>query len=430
MSFSFVDNWIERKTGVADSDSLLKYQTGKAREIVKYVMGHSAFYKERLKNFNDGFTEIKELPFTFPEDIERFSPEMLCTAQSMVSRVVTLYSSGTATPPKRICFTEKDLSAAVDFFHHGMMEFTSEGDKVLILFPGEKEGSIGQLLANGLNRFGAVPLIYGLITNFDDMFRFISRQKINVIAGMPGQLYELSRLCRHKEIAISGLHSVLLSADYAAESLVNAIEKNLGCLVYEHYGMTEMCFGGGVYSKARDGYHMRHNDFLFEIVDPSTGAALPQGEYGEVVFTSLNAEAMPLIRYRTGDLARFTRRVAKYPVMEKIKGRLKDGVKLSNGLTLRISELEEAIFRNDDVLGFSASCDGNTLLLNVRSLRFDAGCIMKALTESPIEYVLNGCDIKILSTDEERICKNTMNKQAIRQPKGNMDLGIVGREIG
>ena len=413
MSFSFVDSRVEEITGAADLNDLLQYQLGKVRAVVKYAIAYSSFYRERLVNFKNGFSSVSELPFTFPRDIEQFSPEMLCVGQSRISKVVTLETSGSTAPPKRVFFTGKDLSAAVDFFHHGMMEFTLENDSVLILFPGEKEGSIGRLLSDGLVRLGATPLKYGIISDFEDLFHYLSSQRINVIAGMPQQILELSRLCRHKGGSISGLHSVLVSADYAAESLVSSIESNLSCRVYEHYGMTEMCFGGGVYSKARDGYHMRHNDFMFEIVDPLTGVVLPQGEYGEVVFTSLNTEAMPLIRYRTGDLARLILPGGKYPVMGKIKRRLRDGVRLPNGRTLILSELEEAMFENEDVLDFRASYDGSALSLHVRSLRFDAQNISETLFNLPIGRVLNGCDIRIFPTDDKNVCVNTMNKRLI-----------------
>ena len=411
MSFSFVDDWVEKSTSAADSDKLLEYQLKKTRETLKYVTERSAFYRERLKSINGNSVSIENIPFTYPEDIELFSSEMLCVPQGMVNRVVTHKSSGTTMSPKRVFFTENDQRATVDFFHHGMREFTSEGDTVLILFPGEKEGSIGELLADGLNRFGARPLVYGVVTDFDDLLRLIRKLSINVIVGLPQQLLELSRLCLYKRITVPDLHSVLMSADYAAKSLVNAVEKNLGCLVYEHYGMTETCFGGGVYSRARDGYHLRHNDFLFEIVDTLTGNVLPWGECGEVVFTSLNSEAMPLIRYRTGDLASFAPHTNKYPVMTKIEGRLGGSVRLLNGQALKMAELDEAIFAKEDVLDFKASYNGNTLELYVRSLCFNAADIVEALRVSPVISVLNGCDIKVIASGDRHICKSTMSKR-------------------
>jgi phenylacetate-coenzyme A ligase PaaK-like adenylate-forming protein len=75
--------------------------------------------------------------------------------------------------------------------------------------------------------------------------------------------------------------------------------------VYEHYGMTEMGLGGAMACEKRDGYHPREADLLFEIIDPCTGEVLPEGEYGEIVFTTLTRQAMPFIRYRTGDFSRW-----------------------------------------------------------------------------------------------------------------------------
>ena len=75
--------------------------------------------------------------------------------------------------------------------------------------------------------------------------------------------------------------------------------------MYNHYGTTEMGLGGGVDCAAHAGLHLREADLLFEIVDPASGAPLAAGEEGEIVFTTLTREAMPLVRYRTGDLGRF-----------------------------------------------------------------------------------------------------------------------------
>jgi phenylacetate-coenzyme A ligase PaaK-like adenylate-forming protein len=69
--------------------------------------------------------------------------------------------------------------------------------------------------------------------------------------------------------------------------------------------MTEMGLGGAMACEERVGYHPREADLIFEIIDPQTGGPLPEGEVGEVVFTTLTRAAMPLIRYRTGDLSRW-----------------------------------------------------------------------------------------------------------------------------
>ena len=124
------------------------------------------------------------------------------------------------------------------------------------------------------------------------------------VVGIPVQVLGLARL------SVAGgaplhLKTVLLSTDHCSPVVATAIEAAWGCRVFDHYGTTEMGLGGGVDCEAHAGYHLREADLLVEVVDPESGAPLPDGEYGEVVFTTLTREAMPLIRYRTGDRGRF-----------------------------------------------------------------------------------------------------------------------------
>ena len=82
--------------------------------------------------------------------------------------------------------------------------------------------------------------------------------------------------------------------------MVKTLRTVWGGDVYNHYGTTEMGLGGGVECAAHRGYHLREADLYFEIVDPLTGEHVEDGEFGEVVFTTLTREGMPLIRYRMG----------------------------------------------------------------------------------------------------------------------------------
>ena len=82
------------------------------------------------------------------------------------------------------------------------------------------------------------------------------------------------------------------------------MEELLDCEVFNHFGMTEMGFGVAVECSAHQGCHIRENDILVEVINPDTGAALPDGQTGELVFTTLDRRAMPFLRYRTGDMGR------------------------------------------------------------------------------------------------------------------------------
>jgi phenylacetate-coenzyme A ligase PaaK-like adenylate-forming protein len=155
------------------------------------------------------------------------------------------------------------------------------------------------------------------------------------------------------------IHSVLLSTDYVAEAVADAIEKAWGCQVYRHYGMTEMGLGGAVECGARCGYHFREADLLVEIVDPQTRHPVPNGTPGEIVFTTLTREGMPLIRYGTGDRAAFKQGTCPcgtaLRTLDVVRGRWQDRLSLGSDAPLWIGHLDEALFGVEDVLCYQAA---------------------------------------------------------------------------
>jgi phenylacetate-CoA ligase len=120
-----------------------------------------------------------------------------------------------------------------------------------------------------------------------------------------------------------------------------------GCEVYNHYGMTETGLGGGVSCAAQRGYHLREADLYFEIINPVNGQPVETGEAGEVVFTTLTRQGMPLVRYRSGDISRFLPGVCpcgtSLKTLQWIQGRIGGSVRLGGGM-LALPELDEALF--------------------------------------------------------------------------------------
>jgi phenylacetate-coenzyme A ligase PaaK-like adenylate-forming protein len=119
-----------------------------------------------------------------------------------------------------------------------------------------------------------------------------------------------------------------------------------------------MGLGGGVDCKARRGYHLREVDLYFEIIDPISGEALPDDEYGEVVFTTLTRRGMPLIRYRTGDVSRFIPEACpcgtQLKTLEKITHRLSGSISIGTRY-MTMADLDEALFAINGVLNFTAT---------------------------------------------------------------------------
>ncbi|MEI6205800.1 MAG: DVU_1553 family AMP-dependent CoA ligase [Desulfuromonadales bacterium] len=363
-----LEPWIRSKIGLPPTlplsrSALQDYQLSRLQATVDYVRNHSRFYRRRLAGINAAELrrpeDVSRLPFTTPADIVENDGSFLCSSQSEIERVVTLQSSGTTNRPKRLHFTASDLELTVDFFHHGMSTFVKPGDRVLVLMPGELPGSVGDLLLQGLARMGAVGIVHGIVRDERAAIAGIISQKIDCLVGLPVQLLALIRHPEACEIPHGRIKSVLLSADYVPVAIVREIERSWGCPVFNHYGMTETGLGGAVDCRARTGCHIREADLLVEIVDPATGQPVPDGEPGELVFTTLTRSGMPLIRYRSGDLSRFIPEPCPCGTILKrlawIWGRLAGQVKLGGNDLLNMADLDEALFPLPGLLNFQAA---------------------------------------------------------------------------
>lgn len=280
---------------------LEQYQLAAINRTLAHATEKSSFYRSLFGGAKlNSLAEISSLPFTTPEDLKTDPYRMVCVHPNEISRIVTLQTSGSTGAPKRVFFTDADLELCTDFFHHGMRNLVDETDMIGILFPYRTPASVGDQLIRGLWRLGAETVaLFGLSS--DEISSLISFKKITSLAGMPGQIAELAeRYPRH-----STMKTVLLSADFVSDEVRNTIRRAWGAEVFEHYGMTEMGLGCAVSCEHQNGYHVREADLYLEVIDPATGNPVPDGEWGEIVFTTLTRVGMPFIRYRTGDFSRW-----------------------------------------------------------------------------------------------------------------------------
>jgi phenylacetate-coenzyme A ligase PaaK-like adenylate-forming protein len=363
-----LDDWIAGKIGFAGSvpltqASLARYQTRALSAAVAHAFSRSPFYRARM----DGDTppaiacleDIGRLPFTTAEDLRCDPQRFLCVSQGAVARVVTLQTSGTTRSPKRVFFTEADLEETIDFFQVGMSTLVAPGARVLILMPGDTHGSVGHLLAGALARMDVKGVVHGPMMDPTAAAAAILEEKITCLVGLPAQVNALARSQAAAMMPPGQFTSVLLAADYVPQAVIANIENIWQCEVFQHYGMTESGYGGGVDCAGHGGYHLREADLYYEIVDPGSGRPLAVGEVGEVVFTTLTRQAMPLIRYRTGDLAAFATSAcpcgSSLRRMRPVSGRIEAGIDLGQGVVLALPELDEALFAVDGVLDFRAT---------------------------------------------------------------------------
>ena len=143
---------------------------------------------------------------------------------------------------------------------------------------------------------------------------------------------------------------------------MEVLNKVWGCEVFNHYGATEMGLGGGVECVAHRGYHLREADLYFEVVNPLSGEAVRDGEYGEVVFSTLTRRGMPLIRYRMGDRSRFIPGDCpcgtKLKTLEKVRGRFSGFVPVGDAV-LSLPDFDEALFPIPGLLNYSLTVTGD-----------------------------------------------------------------------
>jgi phenylacetate-CoA ligase len=368
MTITPLHGWIAGRTGRSEdiftSDSLDYYQLAHLQSVLSYASNQSPFYRKTISNLASSVTSLQDLsllPFTTPEDLRQDPGRFLCVSQDDVARIITLPTSGTSGRPKRIYFSSEDQELTVDFFQIGMSTLARSGDRVLILLPGLKPGTVGQLLTIGLDRLGCKPILYGLVDDEEHVLHLIKEQSVNVLVGVPVQLLRLTRVDENKCIVGKGkIRSILTSTDVLSPVIRKTLEQGWDCEVFDHYGMTETGLGGGVECGFHSGFHMRAADLLFEIVDPMSGVRIPDGETGEIVFTTLTRRAMPLIRYRTGDIGKILPGTCECgSFIQRICGiqyRIGTGIELPSGIFYH-SDLDQGLFGVEGLMDFSASID-------------------------------------------------------------------------
>ncbi|MBE6042271.1 MAG: phenylacetate--CoA ligase family protein, partial [Clostridiales bacterium] len=258
---------------------------------------------------------------------------------------------------KRLAFTGRDISRALDFITVAYTTFMHKGDRMMVMMSGGTEGSIGDVVKHSMDLIGAETYIYGHVKDIRDTYEKIREWKPDVITGIPVQMAALARYCELNGEPVR-VREVLLSADDVPEAICDRLRRVWGSRVFRHFGMTELCIAGGCECCADMGYHLRHGDHYFEILDPD------EEGYGEVAITTFHHEAMPLLRYRTGDFARIDRsRCAcgsDLPRLIGPRGRLSNSIDYGSG-RLFLRDIEEIIFGDPAVTDFECETDGDKL---------------------------------------------------------------------
>ena len=295
----------------------------------------------------NSLTDIAKFPFTTKADLRDNYPfGMFAVPREQVARIHA--SSGTTGKPTVVGYTKRDLDTWADLVVRSIR--ASGGRRGMLLHNAYGYG----LFTGGLGlHFGAekmgmtVTPISGGMT--ERQVQLISDFKPDVITVTPS--YCLAILDEFKRQGLDPRKTSLKVGIFGAEPWTNGMRSELESAFDMHavdiYGLSEV-MGPGVANECvetKDGLHVWEDHFYPEVIDPVTGEVLPEGEKGELVFTSLTKEAMPIIRYRTRDLTRLLPGTARtMRRMEKVTGRT-DDMMIVRGVNVFPTQIEEQILK-------------------------------------------------------------------------------------
>lgn len=337
----------------ADRQQMQEWQNGQLSRMIQRLHEKVPFYREKLKEKGiepgdiRGVDQLKALPFTTKSDLRENYPFGLFTVpQNDVVRIHA--SSGTTGQPTVVGYTRKDLELWAETVARGLtMAGIHSGDTIQIAYGyGPFTGGLG--LHYGAEKVGAtvIPISTG---NTRKQLQFMTDFLTTALACTPSYAAHLGESIRNEGIPAVKikLRTGILGAEPWSNEMRKQIESLLNIKAYDIYGLSEV-IGPGVSMECEChcGNHICEDFFIPEIIDPNTLEVLPDGALGELVFTTIGKEAMPLLRYRTRDLTRLHREKCDcgrtLVRMEKCVGRT-DDMLIIRGVNVFPSQVEAVL---------------------------------------------------------------------------------------
>ncbi len=349
-----------RKAETLKPGELRRLQGKRLKKVTKYVYRNSGFYKKKFRDLGlkpgdiRGVEDLGRLPFTRKSDLrDNYPYGLFCTGLESIVRVHA--SSGTTGKPTVVGYTGNDIELWTEVMARSIMATGSTRKDVLHVAYGYGLFTGGLGLHYGGERVGCtvIPASGG---NTARHLLLMQDLGSTVLACTPSYAVYLAEYAEKEGIDPREdlrLRVGVFGAEPWSEPMRKRIEDALDLKAYDIYGLSEIV-GPGVAQECEEqcGAHIWSDHFLPEIVDPETGEQLGEGEEGELVFTTLTKDGIPLLRYRTGD-----RTILEYdkcscgryhPRMIKVRGRV-DDMLIIRGVNVFPSQIEHVLLRIPEV---------------------------------------------------------------------------------
>lgn len=338
-----------------DRESIRKNQLENLKKQVKRVYENVQMYRERMDEMGVKPDDIKELediaklPFTTKQDLRDYYPFQLFAVPK--KDIVRIHASSGTTGKQIVAgYTRNDLDQWSNGFARQLVAAgADEKSRVQVSYGyGLFTGGLGA--HQGAEKIGAmvIPTSSG---NTERQIRFMCDLGSTHLCCTPSYAMYLAETV--KEMGVKNqlkLEAGIFGAEPWTEEMRKQIEEGLGLKAYDVYGLTEIMGPGVSYECSEQaGMHICEDMFIAEIIDPDTGEVLPEGSFGELVFSTITKEGQPLLRYRTRDLCMLDYTPCKcgrtHVRMKKPAGRT-DDMLIIRGVNVFPSQIEEVLLKN------------------------------------------------------------------------------------
>ncbi|WKV75620.1 phenylacetate--CoA ligase [Streptomyces sp. PCS3-D2] len=418
-------------------DELAALQLTRLRATLHRAYERVPFYRQAFDKAGvhpDDCRSLSDLalfPLTTKADLRDHYPfGMFAVPRSEVRRIHA--SSGTTGRPTVVGYTDGDLSTWSDVVARSIRAAGGRPGQIVHIAYGYGLFTGGLGAHYGAERLGCtvVPASGGMT---DRQVRLIQDFRPEVIMVTPSYMLTLLDEMERQGVdpRATSLRTGIFGAEPWTEEMRREIEERLGMDAVDIYGLSEV-IGPGVAQECvetKDGLHIWEDHFYPEVVDPLTGAVMPEGELGELVFTSLTKEAMPVIRYRTRDLTRLLPGTARpaFRRMEKVTGRSDDMIIL-RGVNLYPTQIEEILLRTPGLaphfqLRLAREGRMDTLTVRVEARRESDASLREATAAAVVQAVKAGIGV---SVRVEVLAPETLER-SVGKIKRLVDLRTPGR---
>lgn len=347
------ENYFNKEMECADREVMRKLQSEKLVKMVKSCYENVPLYKKRFDEMGlkpediKSIDDITKLPFTYKTDLRDTYPfGMFAVPHEDLIRIHA--SSGTTGKQTVVGYTKNDVDVWAEGCARAIVAAGgSKKDFIHVSYGyGLFTGGLG--LHYGAEKLGAtaIPVSSG---NTKRQVTIIQDYGSDILCCTPSYAMFIGETMRDMGVDPKSvpLRAGIFGAEAWTENMRKEIEEILAIKAYDIYGLSEIAGPGVAYEcSEQTGMHICEDNFYPEIINPDTGEVLPDGEYGELVFTCIGKEALPLIRYRTRDICKLSREKCScgrtLVKMSKTKGRT-DDMLIIRGINVFPSQVEHVL---------------------------------------------------------------------------------------